>query len=619
MSSQPGSLQEIVKRYSELIERLPNNAEYWVGRGRALMALKQPQKALPDLARAIELTPKDPAAPWWYMDRANAYQTLKQDDKALAEFSLVIELWPRVWGTWVWRAWFHFSQQQWDKCIADFTKALELKPTYDPAWHGRGEAYQRLGKWTQAVADYTKAAELNPNYSWTWRGRADAYVALGQWDNAIADYSKLIELEPSQLAHAVNHLTSNGRTKEADLLRRDVLAHFDMLAKRVLHDSDRKALADVYDAEASLLQGAGKGAEAAQTYRRALEIIEKIGAKVDAEPVYRDRLARTHYNLGGLQQRIGQSGEAEKNLRQAIAIWTKLEGNASNEHMYRLQAAHVVIHYLTPLLLASGRAAEAERTIGQAIADWEKLATKHPGNANYLRTLIEAYGAQSNLLVTARRPQEAEQICTKGIKTWPNTPNLYAVRVRVHLAMQQPDKALLDLSKAIELARDEGDAPWWYLERANVYTSLKQDDKALADYSKAIELRPKQWHFWYNRGAFHSGRQHWAKAAADYAKALELEPSYAPTWHARGVAQYRAGDWQGAVATLTKSAELHAGADAAQDWFFLAMAHEKLNHQAEARQWYDRAVQWTEKHAPQNEELRRLRAEAAKLLGVKLK
>jgi hypothetical protein len=50
--------------------------------------------------------------------------------------------------------------------------------------------------------------------------------------------------------------------------------------------------------------------------------------------------------------------------------------------------------------------------------------------------------------------------------------------------------------------------------------------------------------------------------------------------------------------------------------FFLAMAHWRLGEKAEARGWYDQGVQWMDKQQPQNEELRRFRAEAAQLLGL---
>jgi hypothetical protein len=46
------------------------------------------------------------------------------------------------------------------------------------------------------------------------------------------------------------------------------------------------------------------------------------------------------------------------------------------------------------------------------------------------------------------------------------------------------------------------------------------------------------------------------------------------------------------------------------------MAHRQLGNRGEARDWYHKAVQWMDKNAPKNEELRRFRAEAAEVLGV---
>jgi uncharacterized protein HemY len=85
-------------------------------------------------------------------------------------------------------------------------------------------------------------------------------------------------------------------------------------------------------------------------------------------------------------------------------------------------------------------------------------------------------------------------------------------------------------------------------------------------------------------------------------------------WNTLGVAQYRKGDWKAAVEALMKSAQLRNGGDSF-DFFFLAMAHWELNEEEEARAWYDRAVAWMDRNAPQNEELQRFRAEAATLLG----
>jgi hypothetical protein len=64
--------------------------------------------------------------------------------------------------------------------------------------------------------------------------------------------------------------------------------------------------------------------------------------------------------------------------------------------------------------------------------------------------------------------------------------------------------------------------------------------------------------------------------------------------------------------------ELRAGGDCF-DWYFLSMAHWQLGHKEEARKWYDKAVEWTEKNNPKEEDLPRFRAEAAELLGIPLK
>ena len=45
------------------------------------------------------------------------------------------------------------------------------------------------------------------------------------------------------------------------------------------------------------------------------------------------------------------------------------------------------------------------------------------------------------------------------------------------------------------------------------------------------------------------------------------------------------------------------------------MSNWRLGDRDDARKCYDRAVEWTEKNEPQNEALRRLRAEAAALMG----
>jgi hypothetical protein len=62
--------------------------------------------------------------------------------------------------------------------------------------------------------------------------------------------------------------------------------------------------------------------------------------------------------------------------------------------------------------------------------------------------------------------------------------------------------------------------------------------------------------------------------------------------------------------------ELQAGQHESFDTFFLAMANWQLGKKVEARAYYDRAVEWMDKHPPASANLRRFRSEAAVLLKI---
>src|SRR5262249_45259167 len=98
-------------------------------------------------------------------------------------------------------------------------------------------------------------------------------------------------------------------------------------------------------------------------------------------------------------------------------------------------------------------------------------------------------------------------------------------------------------------------------------------------------------------------------------KAVQLGPN-GNHWSTLGVTHYRAGDWKAAITALQKAIPLRQGGDSF-DFFFLAMAHWQLGEKKDAREWYDKAVQWMDKHKPKDAELIRFRAEASDLLGIK--
>src|SRR5262249_698445 len=78
-------------------------------------------------------------------------------------------------------------------------------------------------------------------------------------------------------------------------------------------------------------------------------------------------------------------------------------------------------------------------------------------------------------------------------------------------------------------------------------------------------------------------------------KAVEQAPESGPCWTTLGLAHYRGGNWKEAIAAQEKANGLRNGGGPTE-WFILAMAHWQLGNKTEARTWYDRSVQWMEKH-----------------------
>jgi WD40 repeat protein len=107
-------------------------------------------------------------------------------------------------------------------------------------------------------------------------------------------------------------------------------------------------------------------------------------------------------------------------------------------------------------------------------------------------------------------------------------------------------------------------------------------------------------------------------------KAVQLAPNKGFYWNTLGVAHYRARHWKPALLALNKSMDLMNGELESFNTFFLAMTYWRLGDEEKARELYDQAVRWIEKNQsvlekqPSNQkELRRFRAEAADLLGLK--
>ncbi|MCB1274931.1 MAG: tetratricopeptide repeat protein [Prosthecobacter sp.] len=188
-----GKAREAAVAYEKLIRQNPAEARGYMGRGRARLLLEDPEGAIADFTRVIDLTPKDSTA---LNNRAVAYNKVGKRDLALADYTRAIELNPQSATFYFNRAFTWNLVNEPEKALADYGKAIELDPKSDNFYVDRAEVFRGRGEYEKAVADCDKAIELNAKNAFAYFNRASAYNQFGENERALADYDKAVELAP---------------------------------------------------------------------------------------------------------------------------------------------------------------------------------------------------------------------------------------------------------------------------------------------------------------------------------------------------------------------------------------------------------------------------------------
>jgi serine/threonine protein kinase/tetratricopeptide (TPR) repeat protein len=416
--------------------------------------------------------------------------------------------------------------------------------------------------------------------------------------------------------------------------------------------ADREFLARVYlDLGGALLPALAAAEEAIHA---GVELADRLVADSPTEVRYRDLQVTARCRLGQVQAAGHRYREAEASFRQAIDL---LRRPASGWDC-RPQSAAALLQ-LALVLEVTDRANEAERACREAVELLQQSVRQAPLNTVEWAELFGGYAHLARLLERTGRTDEAMD-CRRQALDWlgrsvdalPGEEAYAEVALRLcanftgHLRLsgERPEWEPLYrqiLAVAERLAAKFPDQPGcrslvasWHATLGAVLNARGRPTEAAGAYRQAVagyravlDLDPNRVTTLNNLA--------WLLATCpdeqfrDPPRALELAkkatalaPQWAHQWNTRGVAHYRAGDWDAARAALEKSMALYAGR--AEAWtlesfntFFLAMAHARLGNSAEARRWYDRAVRWMEQYQPEDMELRRFRAEAEELLGVR--
>ena len=487
---------------------------------------------------------------------------------------------------------------------------------------------------------------LRSDLAWTftilsWRRSRDPVIAQEAADKAIALFEELVAESPGDpLAHSdlalILWLSGTRPTHEAD--RQRSLAIREQLVKEYPYSAEfRRNLANSLHVKArrifdTNLDQALALIERATVLRRAVvaDIETKLpGALLPARP--RDSAAH---------------------LQKVTLIWTKRDvaygpreaaGWCLKQHRYKealtyadqaVKELRVVVQhnpamgtFTAELGSAFNTSWEAARNLGDlegvkkreadAIDYWEAIAAV-PGSSLSAQQRPALATVHANLATLLRERGRLDEAIVRYRRSIELNPKLGWVHSNLGVAYEQKGdskSAIPSFRRAIEL---EPGQSWMYLALGGAYEKTGDLKAALANYRQTAELAPKDaWaqyvlaRFLANCTDLELRNPQEALAAAE--KAVEFSSEPGGYWCMLGVAKYRNGNWQAAIDALTKSLEPGNWGNGV-DLYFLAMAHWQLDHKDEARKWYDKAVEWMDKNQPNNEELRRFRAEAEEMM-----
>jgi tetratricopeptide (TPR) repeat protein len=247
------------------------------------------------------------------------------------------------------------------------------------------------------------------------------------------------------------------------------------------------------------------------------------------------------------------------------------------------------------------------------------------------------------------KPQDDRELYTLIIELSPEAAWAYLARGQFFQRNGQPQKAQEDYRKAVEVHTrvldQKPNSPVRWADRALAYAELGDWNKAAGDWQKAAALWEKTAasganpSVWYQLALARLGAKDQAgyrsacaeivkrfadKGPAPYAdfalwacvlapdgvsdpsvllgwaeRLVAAQPTNALTRNTLGAALYRAGRFEEAARRLNEAqaalaATPETSTSIAYLWYFLAMAHERLGHSQEARQWLEKANQEAE-------------------------
>jgi serine/threonine protein kinase/cytochrome c-type biogenesis protein CcmH/NrfG len=451
--------------------------------------------------------------------------------------------------------------------------------------------YNNLGRYGDAIKLYEQLlplqkAKLGSDHATTLRSMgnlASIYTNLGRYGDAIKLYEQLLPLQKDKfgLAHPTTLHSMGGlaysyhnhrRYADAITLAEELLP----LQKATFGPNHRDTLRGMARLALSYHNSGG--------YAAAARLLEETVAlqKAHFGPDHRDTLI-TMSHLARTYVSLRRHVDAVQLLEELIPL-QKIEFGVEN------------FATLSCMDRLAGSYAALERH-GEAITLYEEsLSLKRAHHSAKHGVTFQAMYGLAGSYIAVERPADAVELASQLVEVQPKVADYRSLLGRSLWLSGHWPEAITACEEAVQLEPDN--------ERHHSNLALWLTTCPESEFRNP------------------------ARALAAARKAVDIAPDSVRGWQILGWAHYRSGNWKSSIAALEKSCQLQGDVGDAGQWFVLALAHGKLagqaelpeeergRHNAEARTWFDKAVESMEQVHLTDEYIRGFRGEAVELLKL---
>jgi tetratricopeptide (TPR) repeat protein len=210
-----GDFEQELNYLQEVINRYPNNSDFWNYRGVALDKLNRREEAISCFDIAIMLNPKSPNL---WMNKGDCLSKQGRIEESIKSFDNALKLDPNNSRAWYFKAKPLLNQRKFDEALDCLNKATQ-KINDKILWNDMGVALDELGKHYDAILTYDKALRIDPNFDITLNNKGLSLYKLGKYQEAINCYDRILILNPNVRHVLINKykaLDKLGKTIEAE-------------------------------------------------------------------------------------------------------------------------------------------------------------------------------------------------------------------------------------------------------------------------------------------------------------------------------------------------------------------------------------------------------------------